>query len=46
LTNKWVFNSTNLGFKHPSKLINDYLIFHNKLVFNIYLNALYIVKCQ
>jgi hypothetical protein len=46
MSNKWIFNSTNLFSKHTFELINDYLVFHNKLFFNIYLNAIYMVKCQ
>jgi hypothetical protein len=34
----------NLFFKHTFKLINEYLVFHKKLFFNIYLNEIYILK--
>jgi hypothetical protein len=46
MSNKWVFNYTNLLFKHTSELINDYSVFHNKIFLNIYSNAVYIVKHQ
>jgi hypothetical protein len=39
-------NYKNLILKHTFELINDYSIFHNKLFLNIYLNVVYIVKCQ